>query len=299
MSAAEIKNSMYDPIKINALFQTLVQKKQEGKEPYYEILVDNFMVIAKTADLDRFMSYSDFVTPETKTITISCVKGNGQRDHYFFALTNDALKEIQQQLNGVPNAKPIDEKEILEKVRHQMHYEALIKENEELREEVLENERMYFALEQKMADVQGNRDLTFSSAATILLNGVTNIDVVKKSPILSALTGTNLDPNAQKAQPETEATFKRKSTTNANDIKDAAEVEEDENGESVYRMTEKQRKSILFIEDIRKRIGQEELTNVMHLLDLVSSYPSVIPYAIRHVTNFIKMKKEHEKKDFE
>ena len=68
------------------------------------------------------------------------------------------------------------------------------------------------------------------------------------------------------------------------------EVEDQEEQTDTGYITNRERGYLLFLEDIRTRIGDIELANVMHLLDLVAISPSSIGFAIKQVTNYIKSK---------
>ena len=84
--------------------------------------------------------------------------------------------------------------------------------------------------------------------------------------------------------PETENSFKRKSANN----KDLEDVESEDVPPPV--ISEEDKKLIGFMQEIKARVGNIELVNVIHLLDMVTLNPQSIHFAIKQVSNYLKQK---------
>ena len=103
--------------------------------------------------------------------------------------------------------------------------------------------------------------------------------MIKEKTGYGGVSGINTNTNESKT--EESASYKKKN--------EAEDVESED-----VKITDKERGYLLFIEDIRTRIGDYELANVMHLLDLMAAHPHSIAYALRQVTYFIKQKRKEE-----
>ena len=64
--------------------------KEQGEVEDYEIFVDAFKVVKRTNDLARFESYSNFIQPETKAVTIVIYDGTSPRNtKHIFTIKED------------------------------------------------------------------------------------------------------------------------------------------------------------------------------------------------------------------
>ncbi|MDP1800829.1 MAG: hypothetical protein Q8L81_05725 [Bacteroidota bacterium] len=272
MKATEAKHDVYDTRKLDAIYENILAAQQNGKDQFYEIVVDGFPVIGKNNDAARFMNYAEFITPETRCVTVFIFKANNQSDKYFFHLQPASLQQAQQ-LSGIGNVNqnPVNEQELTEKIRKEFKYEELLRENIALKKEAEENDALIIKMEAEIQLIKSNRDLKIQGIGDLILRGALSSDLAK-SFLPDSLSGTiNTPPNN-----EGKGTFSRK---------EAEDIEEE--NESRQEMSEREKGYLLFIDDIRARIGDVELCNVMHLLDLMAANPKSIQYAIRHVTNYL------------
>lgn len=264
MSAVQAKNEIYEPKKLDAIYQNLVSNQQAGRIQDYEIRVDDFPVVGKNNDPSRFMSYADFITSDTKCITVFLYRSNGQSDKYFFHLKPEHFEKAEQ-LNGLNSqTRQVNEEEIKERLMKDLRYEELLKENATLKSEITEYEGIVANMNQEIDNIRSGRDKDVMGwvgliGKSLLSNGI------EKSPNenISGFNETNQETNS----------FKRKGV--------------DDVEEEIVELSEKDKGYLMLLDDIRNRIGEVELANVMHLLDLVASNPLAIHYAIRHVTNFL------------
>lgn len=280
MSAIIIKHEMYDPRKLDAIYQNIVSRNNIGKEQLYEIKVDDFPVVGKNSDPERFMDYNDFITPESKSLSVFLYRGNAQADKYFFHLTTDSYQKGNQ-LNGIEQPKPIDEKELIEKIRMEFQHGDLIKEIARLKEEIKVYEQTFERLTEECEQEKASKILNAQGWLDLGVNYFFKGDKAKAASIIDGLAGNN----SETSQPETEANFKRKKEREVQDVE-----------EEPCEFTEQDKNYIRFIEDVRYRIGDIQLANVMHLLDLMASYPQSVGYALKMVTNFINQKKADDER---
>lgn len=277
MSATQAKNEIYEPKKLDAIYQNLVANNGIGKTQDYEIRVDDFPVVGKNNDPERFMSYADFITPETKHVTVKLYRSNGQSDKYFFHLQPTTLQNGQLKGFETMNQKTVSEDELRNKLSKELQYEELLKENAALKTELNEYKASICNINKTLEDVRAGRDLGIVGWGKLLGEGL--YGVIKEKTGYEDVSGVNTNTTENKT--EESASFKRKN--------EAEDVESEE-----IKITDKERGYLLFIEDIRTRIGDYELANVMHLLDLMAANPHSIAFALRQVTYFIKRKRQEE-----
>lgn len=282
MSAPFVRNDNYEPNKLDAIYQNILVLQGNGRPQDYEIRVDDFPVVGKNNDPSRFMSYADFISPETRYVSVLLYKSNGQSDKYFFHLKPGSFQKAEQ-LRGLdfPLKNTLSEAELTEKIKKDLHHEELLKENALLKKENNEYETIFKQMEDKMERMKSNRDLKIESVANLLFSGIMKSDFVKeKFPVVENLAGF-----ANNEESEDKGSFKRKHDPDN-------EVEDVDAEDTTSGISSKERGYLLFIEDIRNRIGDIELANVMHLLDLVAINPHAVAFAIRQVTNFLKNKEK-------
>jgi hypothetical protein len=277
MSATQAKNEIYEPKKLDAIYQNIVANNQIGKTQDYEIRVDDFPVVGKNNDPERFMSYADFITPDTKHVTVKLYRSNGQSDKYFFHLQPGNLQNGQLKGFESGNSKIVPEEELRDRLTKELHYEELLKENAALKLEVEDYEKLLAKADQELNNVKAGRDISIVGWGKLLGEGLYGL--IKEKTGYDGVAGVNTNTTENKT--EESASFKRKNE--AEDI-DSEEI----------KITDKERGYLMFIEDVRTRIGDYELANVMHLLDLMAANPHSIAFALRQVTYFIKQKRKEE-----
>lgn len=279
MSAIIVKHEMYEPRKLDAIYQNIVAKSNVGKEQFYEIKVDDFPVVGKNNDPARFMDYNEFITPDSKSISVLLFRANGQADKYFFHLTQDSYQRGNQ-LSGIDQPKPLDEDKLIEKIRMEFQHEDLIKEIARLKKEIADYEEIFQNLTEECEKEKAEKFLKAEKYIELLGNFFLKSDKTKEA---RAMLGDLAGNGSENTEQDTQNTFKRKKERDIQDVEEQTE-----------EFTEQDRNYIRFIEDIRFRIGDVQLANVMHLLDLMASYPQSVTYANRMVTNFINQKKTEE-----
>lgn len=285
MKACQLKNEIYEPKKLEAVYQNIVARNKTDKPQFFEIRVDDFTVVEKTNDPERFMNYAEFVDGNTKYISVFLYHTNSNAsDKLFFHLQANQFSNTTG-LNGIPTTEtPLEqEKNQKEKWRKDLHYEQLIEENADLKKEIEELEHTIELIEEEKTTIKSARDITFSNIAGFLIDGAGKSKFVKENfSFINDLAGVNASGTPETT--ETENSFKRKSTTN----KDLEDVE----SEYVQPtdISEEDKKHIGFMQEIKARVGNIELVNVIHLLDMVTLNPQSIHFAIKQVSNYLKQK---------
>ncbi len=286
MGATMVRNEIYEPKRLDAIYQNLLALQGNGRPQDYEIRVDDFPVVGKNNDPSRFMSYADFINADTRYVSVLLYKSNGQSDKFFFHLQQGNFQKTDQ-LKGfdTPKQNLVSEGDIKDQVRKELKYEELLKENAALKKENEEYETIFRQMEDKIETIQKNRDITVEGAIGWFLSGVMKSDFVKEKFPGADLSGFNQSENKEET-----SSFKRKGENNIQDVSSEDETTEFNNNS----ISSEDRGYILFIRDIRSRIGDVELSNVMHLLDLMASNPQSVHFAIKQVTNFLKHKPTSE-----
>lgn len=270
-------NEKYSEQKIDNLYNYLQNSKEQGEAEDYEIFVDAFKVVKRTNDLTRFESYSNFIQPETKAVTIVIYDGTSPRNtKHIFTIKEDNTNG----LNGVDVDTRIEEKLRLEKEKWET--ELLKKENERLKTELSEAEAYIEELEEKEEKAKDKKfrmgDVNVGEFASVMLEGFVrrNPQLLTKLPGGEALAGVIEQDNADREKalldksPEPEVTFKKKSSST-----ESALSEED--------------KSYLdFIKSLKDKFDHEQMTNVMLILDVLAKNPNDIEPTIQYLSDLHK-----------
>ena len=270
-------NEKYSEQKIDNLYNYLQNSKEQGEAEDYEIFVDAFKVVKRTNDLARFESYSNFIQPETKAVTIVIYDGTSPRNtKHIFTIKEDNTNG----LSGVDVDTRIEEKLRLEKEKWET--ELLKKENERLQTELAEAEAYIEELEEKEEKAKDKKfrmgDVNVGEFASVMLEGFVrrNPQMLAKLPGGEALAGVIEQDNAEREKilldksPEPEVTFKKKSTAT-----ESALSEED--------------KSYLdFIKSLKDKFDHEQMTSVMLILDVLAKSPNDIDPTIQYLSDLHK-----------
>ncbi|MGZ4089123.1 MAG: hypothetical protein ACXVNO_00265, partial [Bacteroidia bacterium] len=148
----------------------------------------------------------------------------------------------------------------------------------ELKHELQEYEGIFKKMETELEEERAGKKLTFGRIGAYLVDGLVSSEFVKeKFPGIKNFSGFGSPEQQGKEEP---ASFRRKGQT-----------EETEVEEEIY-ISDKEKKYLDLIKAIREKCGDAELSNIMHLLDLVSENPKCALYAIKMVTSYRNQKPE-------
>lgn len=269
-------NEKYSEQKIDNLYHYLQSSKEQGEPEDYEIFVDAFKVVKRTNDLSRFESYSNYIQPETKSVTIVIYDGSSPRNtkHIF------TIKEDNQALSGVDVDSRIEEKLRLEKEKWET--DLLRKENESLKTELEEAENYIGELEEKLEKASNKKfrlgDVNMGELASVVVEGMIrrNPQMLAKLPGGEALAGVIEQDNEEREKalaektPEPEVTFTKKST------------------EVKPEVSEEEQSYINFVKQLTEKFSHEQMTSVMLILDVLSKSPNHIDSTLQFLADLNK-----------
>jgi hypothetical protein len=271
-------NEKYSEQKIDNLYHYLQSSKEQGEAEDYEIFVDAFKVVKRTNDLARFESYTNYIQPETRTVTIVIYDGASPRNtKHIFSLKEDNTNT----LNGVDVDIRIEEKLRLEKEKWES--ELLKKENEQLKTDLAEAEAYIEELEENAEKVKDKKfrmgDVNVGEFASVVLEGFVrrNPQLLAKLPGGEALAGVIEQDNEEREKaltgklPEGEMSFKKSSGTTAD-------------------LSEEDKSYLEFIKSLQGRFNADQMTSVIQVLDIFSKHTDSIPLTIQYLTDLHKLK---------
>lgn len=268
-------NEKYSQQKIDNLYNYLQNSKDQSDPEDYEIFVDSFKVIKRTNDLDRFESYSNFIQPETKTITIVIYDGSSPRNtKHIFTIREDNPGG----LNGIDVDTRIEEKLKIEKEKWET---GLLKlENEKLKAELTEAENYIEQLEEKVENVKDKKfrmgDVNVGELASVVIEGIVrrNPQILSKLPGGEALAGIIEQDNSDREKalleksPEPEVSFTKKTCSSIGDL------------------SQEDKGYLEFIKSLENKFNPQQLTNVMTILDELSKHPGNIEPTMQFLSEF-------------
>jgi hypothetical protein len=270
-------NEKYSEQKIDNLYNFLQNSKEQGESEDYEIFVDAFKVVKRTNDLARFESYSNFIQPETKTVTIVIYDGTSPRNtKHIFTIKEDNTNG----LSGVDVDTRIEEK--LRSEKEKWETDLLKKENEKLKTELSEAEAYIEELEENAEKAKDKKfrmgDVNVGEFASVMLEGFVrrNPQLLTKLPGGEALAGVIEQDNAEREKalldksPEPEVSFKKKESA------------------SEPTMSEEDKNYLDFIKSLKDKFDHEQMTSVMLILDVLAKSPNDIDPTIQYLSDIHK-----------
>jgi FtsZ-binding cell division protein ZapB len=262
---ALISKQKYDPAQVQKLAD-LVRLYRDREQPFdYEIIVDGLKVVRRTSDPEMFFIFENFVTADTKNVEIIFYNGNSNvNEKRMFTFIDD---EPEKGLSGVEVEARIEEK-----VRKEMEYDQLKRDNkdltnkvEELKKEVEDLERVNEELVNSQSPLKGFLGEIGSSFVESFIRR--NPNVIKGLPGGEALAGLIETDNKRKEHeeqaPEHEVNFKPKSESNS--------------------LTEDERNAITFVNQLKTQFQREEFDKVLLILQTLADDKSKIDLILNHV----------------
>ncbi|MCB9234076.1 MAG: hypothetical protein H6581_20635 [Bacteroidia bacterium] len=127
--------SDYTPGRANGLFVVIRNAARAGKPSWYEVRVDDQLVIPKTDDPSFFDSHQEYIEELSQFITFRLFKGNSQHsDLYHFSLENYDPAQKDASLNGIEKKTVQDQvQEGIREALREQEYQNTLKENQELK----------------------------------------------------------------------------------------------------------------------------------------------------------------------
>ncbi|MDO9186249.1 MAG: hypothetical protein Q7W13_09580 [Bacteroidia bacterium] len=269
-------NEKYSEQKIDNLYNFLQSSKEQGEAEDYEIFVDAFKVVKRTNDLARFETYSNFIQPETKAVTIVIYDGTSPRNtKHIFTIKEDNTNG----LSGVDVDTRIEEK--LRSEKEKWETDLLKKENEKLKTELSEAEAYIEELEVNAEKAKDKKfrmgDVNVGEFASVMLEGFVrrNPQLLTKLPGGEALAGVIEQDNADREKalldksPEPEVSFKK-------------------SGSATDNLSEEEKSYLDFIKSLKDKFDHEQMTSVMLILDVLAKSPNDIDPTIQYLSDLHK-----------
>ena len=272
----------YSRQKIDNLYQYLLNSKEQGEPEDYEIFVDAFKVVKRTNDLNRFESYTDFIQPYTKEITILIYDGSSPRNtKHYFKIREDEKEKDKQALSGVEIDNRINAS--ISAAREKWETDLLRKENEELKQEVADSEDEIERLTAELEQAKSNKGFSMGNVnvgefASIMLEGMIrrNPQMLAKLPGGEALAGVIIQDNEEKEkllnkapEAEPEVSFSKSSST-------------------PNTLTEEEKAGVEFIKHANSKFSKEQMTQVLLILDVLARKPEDIDKTVQFLSDLHK-----------
>lgn len=147
---AIIAKQTYTPEKIDKLRDYLKLYAEKNMPIDYEILVDGFKAVRRTADVELFSMFENFVGADTKNIEILFYTGtSNNNDKHLFTLAEETKE--QQGLSGIEIDHRIQEG--IDKEKRSWEFDAMKAEIKSLKEEVSDLEEEIEKLETERENI--------------------------------------------------------------------------------------------------------------------------------------------------
>lgn len=268
---------VYSPDKMDNLLQYLQCSKEQGEPEDFEIFVDTFKVVKRTNDINRFENYSNYIRPQTKSISVLIYDGASPRNtkHTFI------LKDDKQALSGVDIDNRINEKISTEKEKWEG--DLLKKEYEKLKVDLEDAENQIDELEAKLALATGNKprlnEMGLVEVASVLLEGFVrrNPQMLARLPGGEALAGAFMEDNEEKT--------KQLNAAPVADTKVSFKMEGEETKET---LSEEDKTSLEFIKQLNATFNREQMTQVFLILDVFAKHPDRIDKTVQYLSEQTK-----------
>jgi len=284
--SVQVKHDKYEAAKVNFLFRLLQNATEQGRPIEYEILIDDFVVVPRNSDPDRFNSYADCISSDTKTITVVFYKENRGFDKYFFSIERPENKK-QEGLGEIPEGLSLSEWEERQKNKwkKELRYDELEKENTGLQKELEEKDKAIKEYAEKFSKLKEGKLLGISEIGTSILMGFLKHPKVQENfPVLNGFAD-----GGAKTQTEEPASFTRKGEKQGG--------EQDVKEEVAEILTEEEQGYLRFVRDLEQNVTRPQFDNIMHVLEQLVNNPAAIGSTLKHISNFLnsKPKEDNEK----
>lgn len=262
-----IVKEKYTGQKINLLYQLLQSDYEDGRPREYDISVDDLKVVRRTTDPEKFFTHEDFVSGETKYITITLYEGTSKRNTRHVYYLKEGAEEKKATLSGIEQT--VNEKLLAQ--RRQWDFEQLQKENEELKEQVDDQDEYIEKLQQMLED-EKQRKVTiqdrWGETLSVALEGIVrrNPQMLNNIPIIGqGLAGVIEQDNKRLEQNMENDKSEQTSETGAS-FRKISEEEMNWRGQ----LTEEDRKTLEYHKNLQLVFTSKELTTINQIIALFS-----------------------------
>lgn len=268
---ALISKQKYDQGKIDKLAEYLRIYHQKDQPLDYEIIVDGLKVVRRTNDPDMFPMYENFITADTRSIEVLFYVGTSNvNDKHIFTLIDEPK---EQGLSGVEVQAHLKEQlgEQKKELLRELQYDQLVKENQELKDDVAELEKEVDQLEkdkQALLDSQSPLKGILGEVGSSLVESFIrrNPNVIKGIPGGEALAGLmNTEGKREEGQPENaDVSFRPKDKTPS--------------------LSEEDQAAITFVNQLKSQFSKNEFDNILLILQTLADDKGKIDLILNHVS---------------
>lgn len=268
-----VSTEKYEPMKIERIRRKLEKSAEAGKPEYFEIYVDDLKVVPRTNNLDEFDTFEEFIDGDSGKIVILIYgpSPTTPRNHrYIYLLKGTEASQAQQGLSGAELNTVISQR--INQERERWDTELVRKDLTDTKQKLGEAEEYIETLQTELEHYKNKKlhlgDINLGELASVVVEGMIrrNPQMIAKLPGGSALAGIieqdNKErlENAQNHQPETGASFKKKSA----DTNISAEDQ----------------RYIKVIRQMEEHFDPEEIEMVMRIVNCLVEVPeNIIPVA--------------------
>ncbi|MBX7206035.1 MAG: hypothetical protein K1X81_11480 [Bacteroidia bacterium] len=256
-----IIKSPYSVARINLLRQMLFTGGSSGKTPFYEVRVDDLRVVARTNNPEEFDQHEEFVSADTRSITVLIYAGTSRNNtRYVLQLKDEPFQNASPALAGTDIEETIREK--VQQHRKEWEYQQTQQENQRLKSQVEllqkkekeQQEQIRELLNSPQGDGQSSQ--RWGSILSIALEGLIkrNAHHLSKIPGGESLFGLFNQSEDKQAQPA---------------------------------HTPQQQQLLALLELLQGGTDPQQLDDLMRLSGLLLQHPEAIPNALQSVEVFI------------
>ena len=251
---ALIAKQKYSQEKLDNLYVYLQLYKEKGNPLDYEILIDGFKAVRRTADPEMFYVFEKFVAPDSKAIEVLFYTGSSNNNDKHIFTFADQMSD--QSLSGFEIDSRI--KEGIEKEKRNLEFESYRKENKELKEEVKELKEEIDSLENEKQELLAKesplKGILGEVGSTLIESFIRrNPRMLAKIPGGEALAGFIEEDNKEKELEEQdtqapEVSFKPKSSQSS-------------------AMSEQDKYAIGFVAELRATFSKAEFDTILEIIE--------------------------------
>ena len=256
----------YEAEKMDIIKMMLEESAKIGKAQYYEVLVDDVLIIKRTNDYKLFSNIPSYVARGTNSLTIK-LYGQSAKGWRHILKNYSLIKTQNNELSGLDIDSKISERLKIERERWEC--DLLKKELESVKEKLEEAEEYIEKLEDRITQIREEKDSSvekWGSIGSFALEGLVRrfSPALAKIPALAGLDKLLLsDDNESEPSKtnETEASFKKRSTGEKSSESSISEID---------------KQYIIIIKNMESQLNQEQLRSVMLIFEKMTQEPENI-----------------------
>lgn len=268
-----IQFDKFDQQKIDRIKTHLETQAGKGSAKFFEIYVDSLKAVQKTDEPKEFDGYENYMTSGTNEIKIVIYNSgvSPRNDQFVFSLkAKNSQEALENGLDGL-SFKSLSKGELLElkekreaQLAESLEIQNLEKEIDGLNKELDEKVEYIRQLEQGLEKAKANGGKIGGLKVSELLSDALDGFVRKNTSLIAQIPGldgfanmiekdTAAKQSPRVPEPESEVSFKKKSTTT-----------------DTTSLNEQEKQLMGLFKEMQKHFTEEEMTKVIEILDRLS-----------------------------